>query len=325
MKHLWRNRIVAGSSAQLVEGVMGTLADPEEHPLGSFSGSSTAILGGANYAVMSRIDRTSAEWMIDLELAPADMVLRVHLVVACLRHYGGCHCQTRNQRARVALNGVPTEHFRLATIPPTHDDYFYRPPVPAIPLPHEIAVCQTVYVWPVLSERLAMRGPQVVRITIDPMVRWDIDYIGFVYEVEPQPDYDFALSFAGEDRAYVEKVAELLRENGTTVFYDLHVQADLWGANLYEHLTEVYRDRARFVVLFASQHYRANVWPNLERRAAQAKALLTNASYILPARFDDTEIPGLLDTVGYLDLKRYSPAQLVGLLLEKLRSPKHGR
>jgi len=33
-------------------------------------------------------------------------------------------------------------------------------------------------------------------------------------------EYDVALSFAGEDRAYVEKVAKYLKEKDIKVFYD---------------------------------------------------------------------------------------------------------
>lgn len=33
-------------------------------------------------------------------------------------------------------------------------------------------------------------------------------------------EYDVALSFAGEDRAYVEMLAEQLKARGITVFYD---------------------------------------------------------------------------------------------------------
>jgi hypothetical protein len=32
--------------------------------------------------------------------------------------------------------------------------------------------------------------------------------------------YDVALSFAGEDRPYVHNVAQVLRSNGASVFYD---------------------------------------------------------------------------------------------------------
>ena len=37
-----------------------------------------------------------------------------------------------------------------------------------------------------------------------------------------QPDFDVALSFAGEDRTYVERVANELKRMGLKVFYDKH-------------------------------------------------------------------------------------------------------
>ena len=47
--------------------------------------------------------------------------------------------------------------------------------------------------------------------------------------------YDVVFSFAGEDRAYVEEVAAILRSNGVSVFYDLDEEADLWGKDLADH------------------------------------------------------------------------------------------
>ena len=49
--------------------------------------------------------------------------------------------------------------------------------------------------------------------------------------------YDIALSYAGEDRTYVEKVAENLKNKNINVFYDRYESAFLWGKNLYDHLT----------------------------------------------------------------------------------------
>jgi hypothetical protein len=40
--------------------------------------------------------------------------------------------------------------------------------------------------------------------------------------------------------------------------------------------------------------------------------------YVLPVRFDDTEIPGLRPTVVYADARSLKPAQLAGLISEKL-------
>lgn len=131
-------------------------------------------------------------------------------------------------------------------------------------------------------------------------------------------DYDVALSFAGEDRAYVEMVAEQLRARGVSVFYDRYEQAGLWGKDLFVHLTHVYREKAKFTLMFCSHAYSEKLWTNHERRAAQARALEGAEDYILPARFDDTEIPGLLPTTGHIDLRTHSPVEVALLVCDKL-------
>jgi hypothetical protein len=46
--------------------------------------------------------------------------------------------------------------------------------------------------------------------------------------------YDFALSFAGEQREIAEQLARLLQSESVRVFYDKDAQADLWGQDLYQ-------------------------------------------------------------------------------------------
>lgn len=130
--------------------------------------------------------------------------------------------------------------------------------------------------------------------------------------------YDVGLSFAGEQRAYVNQVAAELRSRGVRVFYDDYEKAKLWGKNLYAHLHEVYTHRCRYCMLFVSRDYAGKVWTNHERESAQARALETKGEYILPVRFDDTPIPGLAKTVTYIDGTQVSPADLAGLAAEKL-------
>jgi hypothetical protein len=103
----------------------------------------------------------------------------------------------------------------------------------------------------------------------------------------PSKKYHVALSFAGEDRAYVEKVATQLVAEGVTVFYDRFEEATLWGKNLYTHLNDVYENKALFTVMFISEHYKNKVWTNHERESAQARAFENNKEYILPAFFDE--------------------------------------
>jgi hypothetical protein len=130
--------------------------------------------------------------------------------------------------------------------------------------------------------------------------------------------YDVCLSFAGEEREYVEQVAAQLRSTGIRVFYDSYERVELWGKDLYAHLDDVYRRAAHFCVLFISQAYASKLWTNHERRSAQARAFGENKEYILPARFDDTEVPGLPPTIGYVDLATTSPGTLAEMIVQKL-------
>ena len=133
-----------------------------------------------------------------------------------------------------------------------------------------------------------------------------------------QHKFDVALSFASEDKQPVEQLANLLKRGGHSYFYAKHEEAMLWGKNLQEHLSVVYKDQARYCVMFLSQHYARKLWPKLERESAQARALEENREYILPIRLDDTEIPGILPTTGYLDLRSKSIKDIYLILLEKM-------
>lgn len=138
-------------------------------------------------------------------------------------------------------------------------------------------------------------------------------------------DYDIALSFAGEDRPVVNDLAAALTQAGVRVFYDNYEQADLWGKDLYQHLQGVYRDRARYCVVFVSEAYARKLWTRHELKQAQARAFKESQEYILPVRLDDTEIPGLNATIGYIDLRHHSVAELNDVILEKLREADPGR
>ncbi|MBU6385842.1 MAG: TIR domain-containing protein [Planctomycetes bacterium] len=130
--------------------------------------------------------------------------------------------------------------------------------------------------------------------------------------------YDVALSFAGPDRKHAKKLADLIRENGFRVFYDEYEQHRLWGVDLYAHLSDVYKNRAKYCVMFLSIHYAERLWTNHERKAAQARSFRESLEYILPLRLDDTEIPGIHDTVGYLDLRHMAMDDVFQMLKTKL-------
>jgi tetratricopeptide (TPR) repeat protein len=131
-------------------------------------------------------------------------------------------------------------------------------------------------------------------------------------------EYDVAISFAGEQRKEARDIAEGLKRAGVKVFFDEYEDAELWGKNLYEHLSEVYKDRAQYCIILVSAAYAKKVWTSHERRSAQARALQESQEYILPVRIDDTELPGLLPTVTYLDFNRYGADGICRAFLRKI-------
>ena len=135
---------------------------------------------------------------------------------------------------------------------------------------------------------------------------------------KPEFEYDIGLSFASEQRGYVERVAEELDYRGIRVFYDAYEQANLWGRNLGEYFKEVFQDKCRYCIVFASKEYATKMWPTVELENALKRATESSNDFILPVRFDDTIIPGIPYTLDYLDARSHTPVQISQLAAQKL-------
>ena len=140
----------------------------------------------------------------------------------------------------------------------------------------------------------------------------------------PRWRWDVALSFAGPQRDYVEQVAAALKARGVRCFYDADEQIELWGKYLAEELPAIYGEQAAVVVVvvFVSAEYAAREWTRNERRAALARAARERQEYVLPARFDDTPLPGLLRDMSYVDLRTKTPQQFAAMIAGKLAALK---
>jgi TIR domain len=132
--------------------------------------------------------------------------------------------------------------------------------------------------------------------------------------------FDVAISFAGPERASAEALATRVRDAGFAVFYDNFYPEELWGKNLVDTFDEIYRKRARYCVIFASNEYKERIWTNHERRSAQARALEEKGNeYILPIKVEGAELDGMPPTVGHLSLSM-GIDQIADLLIQKLKS-----
>jgi hypothetical protein len=134
--------------------------------------------------------------------------------------------------------------------------------------------------------------------------------------------YDVALSFADEDRAFVEIVSMHLKRKRVRIYYDKDEKIFNWGADLNGHLDDVYRKNSEYCVMFISKFYKLKRWTNVERIFAQAKTFEDNRAYILPFRFDETKIEGVKESIIYLSRDEYDEKSLAKAIYDNIKKRK---
>lgn len=112
--------------------------------------------------------------------------------------------------------------------------------------------------------------------------------------------------------------AQLRAVLGIRIFYDEYEQVKLWGKNLADHFGIIYRRSGHYCVMFISEAYMRKMWTRHERQFAISRAMEERGEYILPARFDSSEVPGIPLTVHGVDLSKKKPATFARFILEKL-------
>jgi hypothetical protein len=125
-----------------------------------------------------------------------------------------------------------------------------------------------------------------------------------LYSIDDYEHYDVVLSYASEDRAYAEDLAQRLRAKGCQVFYDHDTRARLWGKELETELHNLYSKRATYCVALVSKHYTEKKWPRRELKAAlDGQVRNRRADYILPVKIDGTRLQELPGDLAYLGIE----------------------
>lgn len=134
-------------------------------------------------------------------------------------------------------------------------------------------------------------------------------------------EFDFAFSFAGEDRDVVEEIHKRLTADGIEVFYDFAYQAQLVGKDLYRGLREIYKNKGKYIVCFISEHYAKKVWTNLEFTAIKERLMSTffASDFLIPILIGEAEM--LEDIPIYIGFYTHrSIDETVDMLKEKINS-----
>lgn len=115
--------------------------------------------------------------------------------------------------------------------------------------------------------------------------------------------YDFAFSFAGEDRNIATQIKDSLKEYN--VFLDDEHKAELCGKDLYKYLRKLYMNKCKYVVCFISEEYKKKIWTNLEFTAIKERLMSTffASDFLIPILLEETtlteDIPSFIGFYKY--------------------------
>jgi tetratricopeptide (TPR) repeat protein len=133
--------------------------------------------------------------------------------------------------------------------------------------------------------------------------------------------FKVALSFAGEQRGFVEEVANILaaRFDRTAVLYDKFHEAEFSRPRLAHLLMDLYQDESELIVVIACPDYQNKPWTGLEWDTIHDKFVRDRRhDEVMLCRFGLVQMPGSLSTDGWCQLDDKSPADLVELIRGRL-------
>ncbi|AVR99321.1 disease resistance protein [Pseudoduganella armeniaca] len=132
--------------------------------------------------------------------------------------------------------------------------------------------------------------------------------------------FKIAVSFPGEVRALVQNITELLEQElgADSVFYDFNYQSQLARPSIDTLLQSIYRERADLIMVFISDDYQRKDWCGIEFRAIREIVMQRAYQRIMYIRTGEGVVEGVLANDGYIDARRYTPAQISSFAIERL-------
>lgn len=109
-------------------------------------------------------------------------------------------------------------------------------------------------------------------------------------------EFDFAISFAGENRELARRIASQLEMLDCSVFFDELFESNYLGKAWRNEFKNIFKDRSRFVVCLLDKHHEQKIWPTFERECFTPRV---PEEAVIPIYLDDTVFVGIpSDIVG---------------------------
>jgi hypothetical protein len=119
-------------------------------------------------------------------------------------------------------------------------------------------------------------------------------------DAENSYEFDFAISFAGENRILAKKITDLLTILDCTVFYDEYYEANYLGKAWSKQFQDIFGVKSRFVLCLLDSNHHDKIWPTFEREFFIPRV---EDSAVIPIYLDETSFVGIPKDIVGIDFK----------------------
>ncbi len=117
-------------------------------------------------------------------------------------------------------------------------------------------------------------------------------------------EWDFSISFAGENRKLAKSIADLLEVLDCTIFYDSYYESNYLGTAWSQQFKDIFGVKSRFVICLLDKHHSEKIWPTFEREIFAPRI---HEGAVIPVYLDDTSFVGIPKDIVGIDFKVSDP------------------
>lgn len=137
-------------------------------------------------------------------------------------------------------------------------------------------------------------------------------------------EWDFAVSFAGENRELAREIVEQLELLDASVFFDENYEANFLGRVWRELFRQIFTEKSRFVLCLLDSNHDRKIWPTFERECFSRRV---KDGEVIPVYLDDTVFVGINRDIVGIEFKNHTPInkdavtdEIVWKLMDRLSS-----
>lgn len=129
--------------------------------------------------------------------------------------------------------------------------------------------------------------------------------------------YDIAFSLAGEQKEFAQKLKNFLAENGLNCWIYTEHEHELAGRTMPNQFLNIFTQDSKYCIPVVSKDYIRKRWTELEGKYILQR-WMSNEDFLIPLSLDNSIIPDLPTTVGYISLNNRSTKEIASLILKRV-------